>query len=90
MGDYMYVIKSALGILIRLIDSLILVRVLLSFFPTLRYSKISYFINQLTEPILAPCRALLDKLGLGMGMVDFSPILAYIILSMLQSLIYAL
>ena len=86
----MYVIKTSLGLLIRLLDSLILVRVLLSFFPSLNTSKIAYFIYQMTEPILAPCRALLDKLGLSMGMVDFSPILAYLILNVIQSIIYAL
>lgn len=86
----MYVIKLALSIFIRIVDSLILVRILLSFFPNLRYSKITGFIYQLTEPILAPCRALLDKLGLGMGMVDFSPILAYMILRFVQMLVYSL
>jgi len=60
------------------------------FFPNLRYSKIADFIYQLTEPILAPCRALLDKFGLGMGMVDFSPILAYMILRFVQMLVYSL
>jgi len=44
----------------------------------------------MTEPVLAPCRAILDKLGLGMGMFDFSPILALILLNMLQRLIYAI
>lgn len=86
----MYTIKIALSILLRIIDSLILVRVLLSFFPTLQSSKISYFIYQMTEPIMAPCRAILDKLGLGMGMIDFSPILAFLILGFLQNLIYAI
>lgn len=87
----MYVIKTALGILIRLLDSLILVRVLLSFFPEIRASKIAYFIYQLTEPILAPCRALLDKLGLSMGMLDFSPILAFVLLDLIRTIIaYAL
>lgn len=85
----MYTIKLALGILLRIIDSLILVRVLLSFFPTLQYSKVSNFIYQMTEPIMAPCRAILDKLGLGMGMIDFSPILAFILLSIMQSLVFA-
>lgn len=84
----MYTIKIALSLLLRIIDSLILVRVLLSFFPTLHSSKISYFIYQMTEPILAPCRAILDRLGLGMGMIDFSPILAFILLSIIQSLIF--
>ncbi len=86
----MYTIKLALGILLRIIDSLILVRVLLSFFPTLQYSKISNFIYQMTEPIMAPCRAILDKLGLGMGMIDFSPILAFLLINLLQNLVYAL
>lgn len=83
----MYLIRLSLSILIRIIDSLILVRVLLSFFPTLQSSRIAYFIYQMTEPILAPCRAILDKLGLGMGMFDFSPILAFVLLNILQSLI---
>lgn len=86
----MYSVKISLGLLLRIINSLILVRVLLSFFPTLHSSKITYFIYQMTEPILAPCRAILDKLGLGMGMIDFSPILAIIMLDILQNLVYAL
>lgn len=85
----MYQIKIALILLFRIIDSLILVRVLLSFFPTLQLSKISYFIYQMTEPILAPCRAILDKLGLGMGMFDFSPILAFLILGLIRNLLFA-
>ncbi|MDF2949073.1 MAG: YggT family protein [Sedimentibacter sp.] len=85
----MYTIKIALSLLLRIIDSLILIRVLLSFFPTLQSSKISYFIYQMTEPILAPCRAILDRLGLGMGMIDFSPILAFLLLNLMQSLIFA-
>ena len=86
----MYVIKLALSYFVRIVNSLILARVLLSFFPNMRYSKITDFIYQLTEPILAPCRALLDKFGLGMGMVDFSPILAYMILRFIQVLVYSL
>lgn len=84
-----YSVKIALNLLLEIIDVLILVRVLLSFFPTLQSSKISYFIYQMTEPILAPCRAILDRLGLGMGMMDFSPILAFILLGIIQNLIFA-
>lgn len=86
----MYVIKQALSAFIRLVDVLILLRILLSFFPNFRNSKAADIIYQLTEPILAPCRALIDKLGLGMGMVDFSPLLAYLILRVLERLVYAL
>lgn len=86
----MYIIKEALAILIRLIDSLILVRVLLSFFPTLRSSKIAEFVYQMTEPIMAPCRAILDRIGLGNGMMDFSPILAFVLLDLISSIVRAL
>ena len=86
----MHTIILALSLLLRIIDSLILIRVLLSFFPTLQTSKISYFIYQMTEPVLAPCRAILDKLGLGMGMFDFSPVLAFMLLGLLQNLLFAL
>ena len=82
-----YTIKIALSLLLGIIDSLILIRVVLSFFPTLQSSKISYFIYQMTEPLLAPCRAILDRLGLGMGMIDFSPILAFLLLNLIQRII---
>ncbi|HHZ02836.1 MAG TPA: YggT family protein [Tissierellia bacterium] len=85
-----YSIKIALGLLFRIMDSLILVRVILSFFPTLHSSRISYFIYQMTEPILVPCRSILDRLGLGMGMLDFSPLLAIILLNLLQTIVGAL
>jgi YggT family protein len=78
-----YIIQLALASLLRIIYYLILIRAILSFFPTLQSSRISYFIYQMTEPVLAPCRAILDKLGLGMGMFDFSPILALILLQRL-------
>jgi uncharacterized protein YggT (Ycf19 family) len=39
---------------------------------------------------MAPCRAILDKLGLGMGMIDFSPILAFLLINLLQNIVYAL
>ena len=83
-----YIIQLALASLLRIIYYLILVRVILSFFPTLQTSKISYFIYQMTEPVLAPCRAILDKLGLGMGMFDFSPILAIILLNLMIRLLF--
>lgn len=86
----MYTIKIALDLLLRIIYYLILIRALLSFFPTLRSSRITYFIYQMTEPILVPCRSILDKLGLGMGMIDFSPILAIILLNLIRTIIFAI
>lgn len=86
----MYVIKEALKIFIRVVDILILLRILLSFFPNFRMSKAADIIYQLTEPILSPCRVLIDKLGFGGGMFDFSILLAYLILRVLEMLVYSL
>lgn len=86
----MYAVKQALGVLIRLVDVLIILRILLSFLPNLRASRFAEFIYQMTEPILAPCRALLDKLGLGMGMFDFSPLLAYLVMRIIEIIVYSL
>ena len=83
-----YTIKQAILILVEIIDVTILVRILLSFFPNLRYNKISDIIYHITEPILYPCRMILNRLGLGNGMLDFSPILAYIMLRFIVMLVY--
>lgn len=42
------------------------------------------FIYQITEPILAPFRNLINKLGINTGMIDFSPLLAFLFLDLLS------
>lgn len=83
-----YTIKKAVLILVEIIDLAILVRILLSFLPNLRHNKLSDIIYHITEPILYPCRMILDRLGLGNGMLDFSPILAYFLLRFIVMLVY--
>lgn len=83
-----YTIKQAVYILVEIINLGILIRILLSFLPNLRYNKFSDIIYHITEPILSPCRMLLDRLGLGNSMIDFSPILAYFVLRFLLMLVY--
>ena len=83
-----YSIKQAVFILVEIIDLAILIRILLSFLPNLRNNKLSDIIYHITEPILYPCRMLLDRLGLGNGMIDFSPILAYFLLRFILTLVY--
>ena len=47
------------------------------------------FVMRINEPILAPCRRLMGRFGAGMG-VDFSPIVAILLLGMIRSLILRL
>ena len=61
----------------------LLARVLSSWFnigPTSPFFPILSIIHQVTEPILAPIRKVLPK----MGMLDFSPMVALILLSIIQ------
>lgn len=71
---------KALNILFNLIETFILIRIILSFLPINMGNIFGKFIYNMTEPILSPCRGLLDKLGLNMEFLDFSPLLAILFL----------
>ncbi|MEW5921814.1 MAG: YggT family protein [Bacillota bacterium] len=79
-------------VLFQIINYLILARILLSFFPVNPYSSpvllnIVHFVRQTTEPLLAPFRNLVPPLRMGVGYLDFSPILALIVLSIVRNLL---
>lgn len=76
----------SLGILVNFIQILILVRILMSFINFDTNNSIGSLVYQLTEPILAPARALISKLGINTGMFDFSPILAMLFLTVIMNL----
>ena len=64
----------------------ILARVIVSWLPIgpdSRFAPIVRFIYEITEPILAPIRRLLPS----MGMFDLSPMIALIIIFLIQSLL---
>lgn len=64
----------------ELLNFLIFVRVIMSWFPRNGYNKFINVLNQLTDPILEPFRRLSERFGLNMGMVDLSPIIALLFL----------
>jgi len=72
---------------VRLIDTLvnlfslaILIRVILSWVRFDPYHPISVFIHQVTEPVLAPIRRFLPSTG----MIDFSPLVALVLIQAAQ------
>jgi len=73
-------LNNLLNITFNAFYLLILARIILSWFPNVSKNKIGRFITEITEPILKPIRNILPK----MGMVDFSPIVAFLILEILQ------
>ncbi|MBN2261009.1 MAG: YggT family protein [Clostridiales bacterium] len=85
----MTIIKVAVYYFVRVINLLILGRVLMSWFVKDYTNPIVVFIYQITEPILAPFRELLKKVGIG-GTLDFSPILALLVIQFIANLIFSL
>lgn len=67
---------------LSVVNFLIFARVMMSWVVKDYSHPIVQFIYQVTEPILAPIRMFLTKVGIG-GMLDFSPIVAMLLVQML-------
>lgn len=80
----------SLSILFEFIQIMILVRIAMSFINFNPNNTISRIVYELTEPILAPARAIIEKLGINTGMFDFSPIVAMLFLSIIMKLAYSI
>lgn len=80
-------IKATLIYLIQIINFLILGRVIMSWVSQDTRNPIVRFFYQTTEPIMAPIRDLLNKLGLGGTMLDFSPIVAILLMQIVDSIV---
>lgn|GEM_PF-772557 len=89
-------LKNIVSAFFDIVNFLILVRILVSFFPINPYgnpflANVVRFFYQLTEPFLAPFRSLVPPLRVGVGgYLDFSPILALIVLRLLKGLLLGL
>ena len=64
---------------------LIVVRIILSWMPFARDSRLMWTLHGLTEPIMAPFRRVIPPLG----MLDLSPIILILLLNFAQSAIYS-
>lgn len=76
-------IASSVWILVQLYSLVMLARVLMSWIQIDPYSPLARTIYNLTEPVLAPIRNLMPPAG----MIDFSPMVAMILLFVLAEII---
>lgn len=63
---------------------ILIARILLSWVPVNWSQQPFRFLEQLTEPVLAPFRQLIPPLG---GVLDISPIVVFLLLSVLEGLL---
>jgi YggT family protein len=80
----MSLLISTLITFVSLYSSLLIIRVLLSWFPTINwYNQPFLALSQITDPYLNLFRSIIPPLG---GM-DFSPILAFVALNLVSGLL---
>jgi len=71
--------------LLGLYNILIMIRVLLSWIIQDPYNKYYRILIAITEPVLGPIRRILPQMS-----VDFSPVVAWVIIQIITSLLYRL
>lgn len=76
----MYYLISFLDILLQILSLAIFVRILLSWFPIDRNNPIIKVLFDVTEPVLAPFRRVIPRIG----MFDLSPLAAMLVIQFLQ------
>ncbi len=81
-------IRTAVNLLLAFIEYAILARVIISWLPISKDNKVIRLLYQLTEPILAPIRGLIERSAAGRNMMlDFSPIIAFLLISVLRNML---
>jgi YggT family protein len=76
-----YYLETFVSLLFNILTLAILARVLLSWFQLSPTNPLIAILNEITEPILAPLRRVIPPLG----MIDITPIVAMILLNVLQN-----
>jgi YggT family protein len=79
-------IISLLGLVLDLLTIAIVLRAILSWFAVKPWSSPMMVLQRITDPILEPIRRILPR----MGMLDFSPLVAIIILQLLSRFLLSL
>jgi len=79
----LWLVLNLLAVGLRLIEVLIVVRVILSFVPAWRRTPFGAIIVAITEPMLLPFRRMTRVQGPGMG-IDFSPMVVLLIIHVIR------
>lgn len=84
-----YTLEIALSLLFRLIEGAILLEVILSWVMPGKRGGFIDLLHVFTDPFMMPGRKIQEKLMPGL-MIDFSPIIALLILDILRKIIFSI
>ncbi|MFQ5826206.1 MAG: YggT family protein [Dehalococcoidia bacterium] len=82
----MAIIVSFILLLVQILTFAIIGRAILSWFPISPHNALAVFLFNITEPILAPLRRVIPRVG----MLDITPLVAILILQFIPVLIIRL
>ncbi|MDR0879972.1 MAG: YggT family protein [Clostridioides sp.] len=82
----MVMIKTVLIYLLEILSYAIIIKALMTWFPGGRESKFYELLDTLTEPIEGPVRKIMGRFV--NGPVDFSPIVALLLVGLLRRLVF--
>ena len=86
MHNLIYLITATLSFLLSALQLAMLARAVLSWFPVDEDNRIMNFLYAVTEPVIMPVRALMEKFGWFEGLpIDMSFFFTFILLSVLQT-----
>ena len=83
LGQLLASLAYLFSMIFNILYFLLVVRIILSWFGVNPYNEIVQILYKITEPILAPFR----RLPLRAGFIDFSPIVAFMVLWFLRNFI---
>lgn len=86
----MWIIKESIFRFVEVVNFLIIARIVFSWFARDFSNPVFRFLYSLTEPILAPFRNLLFKMGIGGSTIDFSPIFAILALDVISRILISI
>ena len=85
--DYVvYILAGFASALLGILETAMFLRAILSWFPGAMESPFYNFVCMVTEPVVAPIRALFDRMGwLANSPIDFSFLIAFVLLTAIQT-----
>lgn len=86
-----YLVYQAISIIFTIIEFAVLARVIISWIPVQRESRLITLLYQVTEPILAPIRGMIERSSFGKNMMfDISPIIAFLLIGLVRNIVTGL